>query len=111
MTLNTTTSYLFTADGAGGRLWSAASSVVLLAIRLSVVGWICMPPARGSGIVKLSVAYAACGVAIRDGVGGVRHAKSFWCRVISLSIRSQWPAQCSSSRRRWILGLGCVNAD
>jgi hypothetical protein len=32
-------------------------------------------------------------------------------RVISLSIRSQRPAQRSSSRPLWILGLGCVNAN
>jgi hypothetical protein len=87
MTLSTTTRFLFTADGVGGHLLPAISSAVLLAIRLNVVGWNCMPPARGSGIVELSVASAACAVVIRDCAGGVRRAKSLWCRVISLSIR------------------------
>ena len=97
---------MFTADGVGGQLWPAISSAVLLAVRLCVVGWNCMPQARRFGVLKLSVASVAWAVVNRDGAGGVRRAKSFWCRVISLSVRSQRPAQRSSSRPRWILGLG-----
>jgi hypothetical protein len=84
---------MFAADGVGGRLWPAISSAILLAIRLCIIGSNSMPPARRFGVVKRSVASAACAVVNWDGAGGIQRANSFCCRDLSLPIRSQSTAQ------------------